>query len=246
MVKYADRGLVENGSLSSLLGTLYLLVYVSLFSVFLIFAFYYILNQNPNKKSNFHLMCMGEPLDSSNFESIKSITLVLALTLPLLLSLIFMYCSIQYYLHSRGISKKVPALIGKFRRNILTLKETFSVTIVFFVFFYLHYIVLMFNNQFGLSAEMLRIYLIINGLVINILLEGIIWPIYVLRNLHEQMPELFSNQNLTEKKFVIFGNEIIEPRRFCDHKEAQVLFSKKIIQNDKFKLTSIIEMPEIE
>ena len=89
MVKYADRGLVENGSLSSLLGTLYLLVYVSLFSVFLIFAFYYILNQSPNKKSNFHLMCMGEPLDSSNFESIKSITLVLALTIPLLLSLIF-------------------------------------------------------------------------------------------------------------------------------------------------------------
>lgn len=246
MVKYADRGLVENGSVSSLFGTLYLLVYVTLFSVFLIFAFYYILNRNPDKKSNFHLMCMGKQLDSSNFESIKSITLVLALTLPLLLSLIFMYCSIQYFLRSRGISKKVPAIIGKFRRNILSLKETFAVTIVFFVLLYLHYFVLMFNNQFGFSAEMLRIYLIINSLGINILLEGIIWPIYILWNLNEQMPEFFSNQKFTEQKFYIFGNGIMEPRRFCDNKEAMVLYSKKINQNYKFKLTSIIEMPEID
>ena len=246
MVKYADRGLVENGSVSSLFGTLYLLVYISLFSVLTIFAFFYILNQDRNKKSNFHLMCMGEPLDSSNFESIKSITLVLALTLPLLLSLIFMYCSIQYYLHSRGISKKIPAIIGKFRRNILSLKETFAVTIIFFVFFYLHYIVLMFNNQFGLSSEMLRIYLIINGILINVLLEGIIWPIYILWNLHEQMPEFFSSQKFTEQKFNIFGNKILEPRRLCDNKEAQVLYLKKINQKHKFKLTSMVEMPEIE
>ena len=246
MVKYADRGLVENGSVSSLFGTLYLLVYVSLFSVLTIFAFFYILNQDPNKKSNFHLMCMGEPLDSSNFESIKSITLVLALTTPLLLSLIFMFCSIQYYLRSRGISKKVPAIIGKFRRNILSLKETFAVTIIFFVFFYLHYFVLMFHNQFGLSAEMLRIYLIINGLVINVLLEGIIWPIYILWNLHEEMPEFFSNQKFTEQKFHITFGKILEPRRLCDNKEALILYSKKIDQNHIFKLTTIVEMPEID
>ena len=245
MVKYADRGLVEKGSVSPLFETLYFLVYVSLFSVFSIFAFYYILNRNPDKKSNFHLMCMGEPVDSSNFESIKSITLVLALTLPLLLSLISMYCSIQYYLHSRSISKNVPAIIGRFRRNIMSLKETFAVTIVFFVIFYLHFFVLMFNNHFGLSPDMLRIYLIINSLMINILIEGIIWPVYILWNLRKQMPELFSNQTLSEKKFTIICNENMEPRRFFD-RESLVLNSKKIDQKYQFKLTSIIKMPEIE
>ena len=156
-----------------------------------------------------------------------------------------MYCSIQYYLHSRGISKKVPAIIGKFRRNILSLKETFTVTIIFFVFFYLHFFVLMFHNHFGISPDMLRIYLIINSLMINILLEGIIWPVYILWNLCKQMPELFSNQKLSRKKFTIICNDIMEPRRFF-YKEARVLNSKKINRKYQSKLTSIIEMPEIE
>ena len=248
MVKYADRGLAERGSVSPLFGTLYLVVCVSLLSVFSIFAFYYIINQNPNKKSNFHLMCMGKPIDFANFESEKSLTLVFALTLPLLLTLIFMFCSIQYYLHSRGFSKKVPVIIGKFRRNILSLKETFVITIIFFCFFYLHSIVIKFHNQFGLSAEMLQQYLFIMSLVINILIEGIMCPAYVLWNLHEQMPDFFSNQKRSERKFKIICNTNMEPRRLCRLCENQnnKKLPKPKYSNRMYKSkSSIIEMPEI-
>ena len=247
MVKYADRGLAENGSVSPLFETLYFLVCVSLFSVFSIFAFYYLLNQNPDKKSSFHLACMGEPVDSSNFESMKSITLIFALTLPLLLILISMFCSIQYYLHSRGFSKKVPAIFGIYRRNILSLKETFVFTIAFFALFYLHSIVLKFHNLFGLSSDMIRIYLLTNCLVINILIEGIILPVYILWNLHEKMPELFSNQKVSELKFNFICDQNMEPRRLCESVKIKhvSMYLKKINQKYKPNLTSIIEMPEI-
>ena len=247
MVKYADRGLAENGSVSPLFETLYLLVCVSLFSVFSIFAFYYILNQNPDKKSSFHLGCMGEPVDSSNFESMKSITLIFALTLPLLLILISMFCSIQYYLHSRGFSKKVPAIFGIYRRNVLSLKETFVFTITFFVLFYFHSFVLKFHNLFGLSSDMFRIYFLTNCLVINILIEGIILPLYILWNLHEKMPGLFSNQKVSELKFNFICNQNMEPRRLCESVKIKhvSMYLKKINQKYKPNLTSIIEMPEI-
>ena len=88
IVKYADRGLVENGSLSPLFETLYLIVCLTLLSVFSIFGFYYKLNSDPYQKSNFNLMCTKKAVDWSNFDSMKSITLVLALTLPLLIVLI--------------------------------------------------------------------------------------------------------------------------------------------------------------
>ena len=57
MVKYADRGLVEKGSVSPLFETLYLVMCLTLLSVFSIFGFTYYLNRDPDKKSNFHLMC---------------------------------------------------------------------------------------------------------------------------------------------------------------------------------------------
>merc|ERR1712137_1075522 len=79
MIKYADRGLVENGSVSPLFGKLYLVVCVTLFSVFFLFASYYYLHRDPNKKSNFHLMCMKTSVDS-DFESMKSIILFLSLS----------------------------------------------------------------------------------------------------------------------------------------------------------------------
>ena len=233
MVKFADRGLAERGSLSPLFGTLYLVVCVSLFSVFSIFAFYYIINRNPNKKSNFHLMCMGKPIDSANFESEKSLTLVFALTLPLLLILVFMFCSIQYYLHSRGFSKKVPVIIGTYRRNILSLKETFMITIIFFCFFYLHSIVIKFHNQFGLSPEMLRQYFFTFSLVINILVEGIMVPAYIFWNLHEKMPDFFSNHK--PRRF----------RSFCEKNKKMPKYSKKMNHMYKSNLSSIIEIPEI-
>ena len=254
MVKYADRGLTENGSVSQLFQTLYLLVCVSLFSVFAVFAFFYKLNRDPDKKSNFHLMCMGETLDFSNFESMKSIALIIALSLPLFLSLISMFLSIKYYLHSRGISKKVPVIFGKFRRNIFSLTEIFVFTVIFFVPIYCQYFMILFHNLLGISPSMLRIHLLIVILVRNVILEALILPISILWNLQRKMPEFFSNQKVSLQKFNIICDKNMEPRRICDSSEAKAMFSKKftkkyksdyILKNHSVHDKRISKMPEI-
>ena len=246
MVKYADRGLVEeSGSVSPLFETLYLVVCVTLTTVFSIFAFY------PNKKSNFNLMCMKKSV-SSEFESMKSISLLLSVTLPFLLILIFMFCAILYFLRSRGFSKRVPPIIGKYRRNILSLRETFVVTIVFYIFLYFDSFLLKFHEHFGISIEVIRIYAFTNSLVVHNLLEGVIWPFFILWNLNKKMPEFYSNPNIkSEKIFYVSGNKNIEPRRYDVDIQTKYFknnfqrTSNSVFLNHAVK-KSLLELPSVD
>ena len=124
----------------------------------------------------------------------KSIMLVLALTLPLLMILISMYIAILYFLRSKGMSKKVPLIIGNYRRNILSLRETFVYMIICFLNFYMNSFLLKFHNRFGFSVDMIRVWGFSSSLVINNLLEGILWPLFILWNLRDKMPELYSDK----------------------------------------------------
>ena len=236
IVKYPDRGLVENGSVSPLFETLYLVMSVTLLSVFSLFGFYYYLNRDPDKISKFQLMCRRQEVDWSNFDAMKSISLILALTFPLLMILISMYIAILYFLRSRGIIqkgdkfkiKRVPSIIGNYRRNILSLRETFAYMIFFFFNFYLNSFMLKFHNRFGFSIDMIRIYGFSSSLVVNNFLEGIVWPLFILWNLNKKMPEFYSNLKVRAKykqTFFIIGNQNIAPRRIYESKET--IFSRE-------------------
>ena len=210
MIKYAERGLINNGLVSPLFETLYWLVYVSLFSVFLIFATYNsLLSKDPNDKSNYHLVCIKQPA-SSDFKSTKSLTLILSLTVPFFIILIAMFCSISYFL---PLKKRSSRIIGNYRRNVLSLKETFIYTILILVLFFLYSMVLRFHTVFGFSVDGIRFFAFTHSLVIHQLLEGIVWPIFILWNMHDKMPELFSEKKVTEQKFYNLCRHKVEPRR---------------------------------
>ena len=252
MVKYADRGLVEKGSVSPLFETLYLVMCLTLLSVFLIFGFYYNLNKDPDKTSNFHLMCRRKSVDWSNFDAMKSITLMLALTLPLVMILISMFIAILFFLQSRGMSKKVPPIFGKYRRNILSLQETFVYMIICFLNFYMNSFLLKFHNRFGFSVDMIRIYGFSSSLVTNNLLEGTLWPLFILWNLSDKMPDLYSDTKKEKKykTFYITGHQNIEPRRFYENRK--VMQSRKKNSTKCFTFLgrtntshSILDLPSI-
>ena len=61
------------------------------------------------------------------------------------------------------------------------------------------------------------------------------------------MPELFSNQKVSELKFNFICDQNMEPRRLCESVKIKhvSMYLKKINQKYKPNLTSIIEMPEI-
>ena len=73
-------------------------------------------------------------------------------------------------------------------------------------------------------------------------------PAYILWNLHETMPDFFSNQKKLERKFKIICNTNMEPRRlcsFCENNKKLPKYSKKMNHMYKSNLSSIIEIPEI-
>lgn len=245
MIKYAERGLVNNGSVSPLFEILYYVVYVSLFSVFLIFATYNsLLSKDSKKKSNYHLVCIKQPA-SSDFKSTKSLTLVLSLTVPFFIILISMFCSIIYFLPS---NKRNSRIIGNYRRNVLSLKETFLYTIIMFVLWFLYSIVLRFHTVFGFSVDEIRWVAFTHSLVVHQLLEGIIWPIYILWNMHKQMPELFSEKIITEQKFYNLCQHKMEPRRAEEKIEGNIqrrVQSDFTFQQNKNIKKSISKLPPI-
>ena len=176
--------------------------------------------------------CKRKSINWSNFDAMKSITLILALTLPLLMILISMYIAILYFLQSRGMSKKVSPIIGNYRRNILSLRETFVYMIICFLNFYMNSFFLKFHNRFGFSVDMIRVYGFSSSLVTNNLLEGTLWPLYILWNLREKMPELYSDKTEGKKykTFYINGHQNIDPRRFYENREAMPSRNKNSIK----------------
>lgn len=256
MIKYADRGLVENGSVSPLFEKLYLVVCVALFSVFLLFASYYYLNRDPNRKSNFHLMCIKKPV-ASDFKSMKSIILFLSLTAPFYVILLFMLCAIFFFLRSRGFSKRVPPIIGKYKRNVLSLKETFVFAFLVYSDMHLNSFLLKYHRYFGMSVDSIRFYGFTHSLLINNFLEGIIWPLYLLCNLNEHMPNFFANERIRDKisktKFLIIGNESLEPRRLINNFNSEKNnltnskpFSRFRFSDENVQKISLTEMPIVD
>ena len=199
-------------------------------------------------------MCIKQSVDT-NFESAKGLNLLLALTVPFFFILISMFCSIIYVLRSRGIKKRIPQIIGNYRRNVLSLKETFFYTIFILVFFFGWSLFIKVYAVLGFSVDGIRFYSFMQSLVVHNLLEGIIWPCYVLWNLHEKMPELYSDKTNSVQKFYIIGQNTLEPRRMdvnMDAKYDEWNIPKKVPSNvalqqiNQNSINSVSELPIVQ
>ena len=193
-------------------------------------------------------MCIKQPVDT-NFESAKGLNLLLALTAPFFLILIFMLSSIIYVLRSRGIKKR------NYRRNVLSLKETFFYTIFILVFFFGGSLLIKFYAVLGFSVDGIRFYSFMQSLVVHNLLEGVIWPIYVLWNIQEKMPEFYSDRTNSVQKFCIIGQNTLEPRRIdvnTDSKYDKWNIPRKVSSNvalhqmNQNSMNSISELPTVQ
>ena len=208
----------------------------------------FIKSQDPNKKSNYNLMCIKKSSDSDS-ESTKSINLLIAFSVPFFIILISMFCSIIYSLRTQGLKKRIPHIIGNYRRNILSLNETFIYAISILCSLYGGSIALKFYTVFGFSVKEIRLYCFTQGLVIHNILEGIIWPCYVLWNLHDKMPEFYSDKTIFAHKFSITGQPKLEPRRMDDYMEANYYernIPRNVTSNITFKRNnSFPELPPI-
>ena len=199
-------------------------------------------------------MCIKQSVDT-NFESAKGLNLLLALTVPFFFILISMFCSIIYVLRSRGIKKRIPQIIGNFRRNVLSLKETFFYTIFILVFFFGWSLVIKLYAVLGFSVDGIRFVSFMQSLVVHNLLEGVIWPIYVLWNLQEKMPEFYSDRTNSVQKFCIIGQNTLEPRRIdvnTDSKYDKWNIPRKVSSNvalhqmNQNSMNSISELPTVQ
>ncbi len=210
----------------------------------------FIKSQDPNKKSNYNLMCIKKSFDSDS-ESTKSINLLIAFSVPFFIILISMFCSIIYFLRTQGLNKRIPHIIGNYRRNVLSLKETFLYTIIILVLFFLYSIVLRFHTVFEFSVDGIRLFAFTHSLVIHQLLEGVIWPIYILWNMHDKMPELFSEKQITVQKFYNLCQQKIEPRRMEEDIEGtnykwntqRKIPSDFTYKQNKTKIISLAKLP---
>ena len=220
---------------------LYFIVFLTLFSVFSGFTLItYFLSQDPNQKSNYHQMCMKQSADS-DFESMKSLTLFLALTVPFVIIFISMFSSILYYFRSRGTNKG----FGHYRRNILSLKETFIYAIFILTLLLMHSTVLKFNNYFGFSVNGLRFFSFTYTLLVHQLFEGIIWPVYILWNLHETMPEFYSDETESELKFHIIGQFNMKPKKIYKNDEKLRNHPKYFTSNLSFQNPTKSNLPDV-
>ena len=86
--------------------------------------------------------------------------------------------------------------------------------------------------------DLIRFYGFTHSLLINNMLEGIIWPLYILCNLFEHMPDFFSNDRVVKDKtpktkFVVSSHQNLEPRRLMINSNKSV--SKLIFINETVK-----------
>ncbi len=199
-------------------------------------------------------MCIKQSVDT-NFETAKGNNLLVALTVPLFLILISMLCSIIYVLRSRGIKKRIPQIIGNYRRNVLSLKETCCYTIFILIFFFGWSLVIKFYAVLGFSVDGIRFVSFMQSLVVHNLLEGVIWPIYVLWNIQEKMPKFYSDRTNSVQNFCIIGQNTLEPRRIdvnTDSKYDKWNIPRKVSSNvalhqmNQNSMNSISELPTVQ
>ena len=193
---YAERGLVTNGMLSKTFTQLYYL-FCSIPIIFQIIPFL--------KEDILYDRCsniLDEPIELTAFKKLGYSACIMNL---FFLHLLYFRSSKFVWSKSKD-SKKPPAIVGRFQRNVLTFKDTVIIVTI---------VIMKIMPSFFLSNIYLN-YSYLN-LFLNIVLTigvGIIFPSCIIHNLENTIPDFFSNSHVakTNNKFYI-RKTYIEPRR---------------------------------
>ena len=198
MIKYAHRGLVEGGTISSLFEKLYLLLVATMTGLFYSFSF----SRNVEEKFMYKL-CISEEIEYIKFKSVKTATMLFAFCLSMAILYSLLYFSCTYLIRKNRLS-----VVGYYQRNVLTLNDTYMLALVNQIN---GFIGLLVASIFKFSPESIRFgYFFVD--ISMIVIIGYILPVYVLLKLYFKMPEFYSNNNLNVKKYSQKQANILIPR----------------------------------
>ena len=199
MIKYAHRGLVEGGAISSLFEKLYILAAASCTGLFYSLSF----TRKIEEKFLYKLCCTKE-IENIEFNSVK--TAVMTLTFGLIMTILysFLYFSCLFLIRKRRIF-----VSGNYQRNVLTLYDTYMLALIAKIGSFLGLIVASF---FKWSPESIR-FSVISVNIFMIAMIGYVLPVFVHLKLYCKMPEFYSNYKIYERKYLQVNQaKILIPR----------------------------------
>ena len=198
MIKYAHRGLVEGGTISSLFEKLYLLLVATMTGLFYSFSF----SRNVKEKFLYRL-CISEEIKYIEFNSVKTATMLFAFTMSMAILYSLLYFSCTYLIRKNRLS-----VIGYYQRNVLTLNDTYMLALVNQISGFIGILV---ASIFKFSPESIRFgYFFVD--ISMIVIIGYILPVYVLVKLYFKMPEFYSNKSFNRRKPFQKQANILIPR----------------------------------
>ena len=138
MIKYADRGLVENGTIKKLFDYLYYISSVAWFfcGLGIPFGLYFSKGWEAETTMKYLNRCKT---NYQNFDDgSKVIKTEMILAIIIFIPAVIMFLAIRYFVSKRSKDHKVPAIFGRYQRNLLT----FNQTVMFLISFIFHEVVL--------------------------------------------------------------------------------------------------------
>ena len=254
MIKYAERGLVSNGLNIDLYNKLFWTSSsIFLFLYHTIIAAVNIKEENLIMKTITGSLCSdpSKPFTLSKYwtENSKNIVIrICFVSFNMGYSSILALAALTSHKIRQVNSYRVKTQIGKFRRNILTLKET--VTPMFLVTFMevIRTLVVQYaltNEDQGeeLKKTAYNLILILN-LIINDLVLGVILPCIVISNINTEIPESSNGNNAISPESNSFYTRSIEvtPRRDFEILQSPQDGPRNVLTNPR----NCPQLPEVE
>ena len=216
MIKYAQRGLVKGGKVSSLLRHLYQTLVVTYFIVICVVGFSDFFGKGSAVSRQKALqICMGD-FDNirENFNSKKAIIIGTSIGTINAVILILTFVSAKLYVRKRSKSNKTPAKFGRFRRNIFTYKQIVIIGLLNYSFHLLDVVLMnIFNRETFQTFRKLHFF---NHILYLTLIVGVAIPAFILFDLNKRKPEFFMKTSKVapaKTKFVQISSQYIVPRR---------------------------------
>ena len=119
LVKYPERGLVINGTVSKLYNHLYF----TMATTFTLLSYMLILIGNSDTNI-FHVVCLQENQKDLDIDTWNFYILAVSVGICILIFTWIIYFSITIYRKRKSTGAKVPIIFGRFQRNIVTLDQT--------------------------------------------------------------------------------------------------------------------------
>ena len=192
MIKYANRGLIKNGTISILFEKLYFISVAAFTGLFYSVSF----SRKVEEKLIFRI-CNKEEIESVEYNSIKPAAIAIAFVT----SMTILY-SLLYFSSIFLIWKKKVTVYGKYQRNVLTLGDTYLLACINLISATIWFLMANFS-KWPPNSLRFRLHIIFVE-ILMILINGYVLPLLVLVKLYFNMPEFYSN---TQKTVYVFQNQ---------------------------------------